>query len=213
MNVAVGTSSPLLQRVIRVLEADASIASIGRDVADPKVLIAYADDPAVSTTSALVVTPDETSPQPSIVRCAPLGLADALVSVIGGTLVDVAWATPGTPRGPESVQFPPPIGTRQGTRLSPTHVRASSGSTLGALMVSIDRGTAVETYGIVDNAEFMAAACWAAGASVAAGLTTTTDRAETNEIAQPTTEPVDHAEQYIAACQAAGLVIAKLARD
>lgn len=201
MKVTLSRKTPLLQRVSRVLKADPSITVVsywdGRSDAD--VTVAYAEDEAARHAPRFVVTADERLDGSGMADCNPLGLARALTRVAGGHLKHISWAKPGTSRGAEPVRFPSPVGLRYGSKVTDTLTMAPAGSAIASFVVDIDTDLGPIEYAVVDDAEFLAAVCWAAGVSAALPVLESERRLT----------PIDVAEAYVRACQAAGLVIAR----
>ena len=201
MKVTLSRKTPLLQRVSRVLTADPAITTVsywnGRN--DTDVTVAYADDEATRGAPRFVVTADDRLDGPGMTDCSPLGLARALSLVAGGQLKHISWAKPGTSRGADPVRFPSPVGLRYGSNVTSTLTMAPAGSALASLVVDIETEEDPIQYAVVDDAEFLAAVCWAAGVIASAQVLESQQRLT----------PIDVAEAYVRACQAAGLVIAR----
>ena len=201
MKVTLSRKTPLLERVSRVLTADPAITTVsfwaGRN--DTDVTVAYADDEAAKRSPRFVVTADEQFDGPGMADCNPLGLARALSRVAGGHLQHISWAKPGTSRGDEPVRFPSPVGLRYGSKVTDSLTLAPAGSAIASLVVDIDTEPGAIQYAVVDDGEFLAAVCWAAGV-IASGPVLDSQRQLT---------PIDVAEPYVRACQAAGIVIAQ----
>jgi len=201
VKVTLSRKTPLLQRVARVLAADPVITTVSYwdSRNDTDVTVAYADDEATRGAPRFVVTADDYLDGPGMSNCSPLGLARALSRVAGGQLKHISWAKPGTSRGPNPVHFPSPVGLRYGTNVTTSLTMAPAGSALSSLVVDIDTASVPIQYAVVDDAEYMAAVCWAAGVIAAAQVFESQQRLT----------PIDVAEPYVRACQAAGLVIAR----
>jgi hypothetical protein len=202
VNVTLSRRTPLLSRVSRVLTADPAIDSVsywdGRS--DTDVIVAYADDEAANHAPRFVVTVDEHLDCAGLTNCNPKGLAGALARVSGGTVEHLSWAKPGAARGSEAVQFPDPVGLRYGSIINHTLTLTPAGSAVSSIMVDITTDNGPIRYGVVDDAEFLAAVCWAAGV-VAAGSVIASGEKLT---------PTEVADEYLQACQNAGIVIARL---
>jgi len=201
VKVTLSRKTPLLQRVSRVLTADPTITTVsywdGRN--DTDVTVAYADDEAVGPAPRFVVTADERLEGSGIADCNPLGLAKALSRVAGGHVKHISWAKPGSSRGAEPVRFPSPVGLRYGSKVTDTLTMAPAGSAIASFVVEIETEGGPIQYAVVDDSEFLAAVCWAAGV-IASGPVLESPRQLT---------PIDVAETYVRACQAAGIVIAR----
>lgn len=201
MKVTLSRKTPLLQRVSRVLAADPTITTVsywaGRN--DTDVTVAYADDEAARRAPRFVVTADEQLDGAGMTDCNPLGLARALSRVAGGHLEHISWAKPGTSRGDEPVRFPSPVGLRYGSKVTDTLTMAPTGSAIASFVVDIDTDLGPIQYAVVDDAEFLAAVCWAAGVIASGPVLESPGRLT----------PIDVAEPYVRACQAAGIVIAR----
>lgn len=184
-----------------MLSADPYIESVrywdGRAEAD--VIVAYSDDEAAQHAPRFVVTSDDEIEGAGMCRCNPNGLAMALAGMSGGTLDHVSWAKPGTPRGTEPVQFPAPVGLRYGSSTNDKLTVTPAGSSISSIVVDITTDDGPTKYAVVDDAAFLAAACWAAGV-ISAGPFMHSAESIT---------PVEVAAAYIKACQDAGLVIAR----
>lgn len=201
MKVTLSRKTPLLQRVSRVLTADPAITAVtywdGRS--DTDVTVAYADDEVARRAPRFVVTADDHLDGPGMVDCNPLGLATALSRVANGRLRHISWAKPGTSRGFEPVRFPSPVGLRYGSKVTDTLTMAPAGSAIASFVVNVDTDQGPIEYAVVDDAEFLAAVCWAAGVIAALPVLESEGRLT----------PTDVAEPYVRACQAAGIVIAR----
>ncbi len=186
----------------RVLTADPAIDSVsywdGRS--DTDVIVAYADDEATSHAPRFVVTADEHFDGAGLANCNPKGLAGALARVLGGTVEHLSWAKPGVARGSEAVRFPDPVGLRYGSIIDQTLTLAPAGSAISSIVVDVTTDGGSIRFGVVDDAEFLAAVCWAAGVIAAGSVIESGDKLTPTEVAG----------EYLQACQNAGIVIARL---
>ncbi len=196
----------MLERVHRVLSADPTVTTVaywdGRSNTD--VIVAYTDDEAARQSPRFVVTADDHLAGRGMTKCNPLGLAEALAVVAGGTLKHVSWAKPGSARGSSPVRFPSPVGLRYGTPVTAALTLAPAGSALSSLLVDIDGAPGSTEYAVVDDAEFLAAVCWAAGVIAAPSI----GALPMGESAKVMT-PADVAVAYVEACQSGGIIIAR----
>lgn len=198
MRVALASSEPLLQRVGRILKAHEAVETVGywaestRSASVYVCLIAGVDAELAASRGMMVVSP-ESHQLRGLQKASMESLAHVLAVLDGGEPTLVATARPGGRSGRTVVRYPAPVGRRMGTRGDDGVVRARSGALVSALVVELSTGS---RFGVVDDPQFLDAACLAAGALACP-----------RDISR-TVKPADVAADYLEALQWAGVVVA-----